>query len=158
MKSASRVTVINVLVLFAFFCLAAVAYAEGEMGMLDVSKARVAEVAKYIETLKSSDADIKEITVLVTGMDGNTTKIASTTPGEAGKDADPEDIDAILENKVVPLVDGGSVDVTVPISNKEGLPAAIAGVTVSLENGLNLEQAQAKAVALAKKIGALLNK
>jgi len=158
MSRLGRVVVAKLMLIFAVFCLAAVVQAEDEMGMINVSKAKTAEVAKAIVALKGADSAIKEITVLVTGMDGNTMKIASTTAGEAGKDADPEDIDAILDNKVVAIVDGGSVDVTVPIANKDGLPAAIAGTTVSLENGLTKDKAQAKAEGIAKKIGAILNK
>ncbi len=158
MKQFCRFTIVNIMLIAAVFCLSTAANAGDDMGMMKVTKTKTAEVAKYITSLKSSDSSILDITVLVTGMDGDTKKIASTTAGEAGLSADPEDIDAIMDNKLVVIPEGDSLDVTVPMANKSGLSAALTGVTLSMKNGLTIDKAKAKAVALAKKVEAILTK
>jgi len=150
---------VSKMILFlAVFCLSSTAYAGDEMGMMKITKAKTAEVAKYIAELKAEDSAVLDITVLVTGLDGNTMKIASTTPGEAGLEAEPEDIDAIMDNKVVAITEGDSLDVTVPIANKEGISAALTGSNISLKNGMTKEMAQTKVKEMAKKIERILLK
>jgi len=144
------------LLFLAVICLSSMAYAGDDMGMMKITKAKTAEVAKYIADLKAQDSTILDITVLVTGLDGNTTKIASTTPGEAGLSAEPEDIDAIMDNKIVAITEGDSLDVTVPMANKKGIPAALTGSNISLKNGMTKEKATAKVKELAKKIERIL--
>jgi len=143
------------LVFIAMFFLAVTVQAD-EMGTVDTSKAHVAKIQKFIENLKSEDSTIEEINVHATGNDGETMRIASTTPGRAGTPSDPEDIDAIIENKVIVIPEGGSLDVTVPMANKAGMPAAVAGITIALKDGLDKAGATSKAVELAKKIDMIL--
>jgi hypothetical protein len=140
-----------------FFTLAS-AQAEDEMGTMNLSKAKIAKVATYIAKTQKSEKSVEEITILATDKDGNVSKIASTTASEVGKAADPEDIDAIIDNKVVSIVEGDSIDVTVPIANAGGMPAAIAGVTLSLKDGMSKKDAEAKAVAIGQKVDAILIK
>ncbi len=140
----------------AVVCFSSVVYAGGEMGMMKITKDKTAEVAKYIADLKAQDGSIVEINVHVTGLDGKTMKIASTTPGKAGQPSDPEDIDAKMDNKIVTIVEGDNLDVTVPMVDKGGMPAALAGITISMKNGLTKEKALAKGKELAKKIEHIL--
>ncbi len=149
-----RMTVTIFMTMAAVFMGFTAAQAGDEIGTMNLSKAKVAKVAKFIAQEHKSTKVVEEITILAASMDGNVTKIASTTASEVGKSADPEDIDAIIDNKVVSIVEGGNIDVTVPIANAKGLPAAIAGVTISMQNGMTKD----KAVELAKSIGQKVDK
>jgi len=142
----------------ALFFYAAAVHAEDEIGTMNLTKDHVANVAKFIDKVQKEDASVEEITILATNEDGDTTKIASTTASEVGKPCDPEDIDAIIDNKVVSIVEGDSIDVTVPIPNAAGLPAAIAGVTISMKNGMDKTKAEAKAVEIGAKVDKILIK
>ena len=132
------------------------ARAEDEIGTMELSKATVSKVQSFIDKTLKEDKRVEEITVLATNKEGVTTKIASTTPSEVGKPCDPEDIDAIIDNQVVSIIEGTSIDVTVPIPNAKGLPAAIAGVTIFLKNGMDKPKAEALAVEIGKKIDKIL--
>ena len=127
-----------------------------EMGMLDTSKPHVEKIQHFLDQLIQEDKDIAGINIHATGNDGDTTVIASTTSSKIGTPSDPEDIDAIIENKIILISEGDILDVTVPMANKKGLPAAVAGIRFFLKNGLNKAGAKAKAIDLAKKIDAIL--
>lgn len=128
----------------------------GELGTVDTSKESVAKIQHYIEGEKKGNAAVKEIAVYATGTDGNTTRIASTDSSAIGKPADPEDIDAIINNQVVTIPEGKALDVTVPLTNDKGQPAAVAGIKMETSDKLDKKAAQSAAEGIAKKIGGML--
>ncbi len=127
-----------------------------EMGMVDTSKPQVEKIQHFIDQLMQENKNIAEINIHATGNDGDTKVIASTTSSRIGSQSDPEDIDAIIDNKVVLITEGDVLDVTIPMTNKKGLPAAVAGIRLHMKNGLNKSGAKAKALDIAKKINAIL--
>lgn len=146
----------TVAILGSCWLLAGSAYA-AELGTVDLSKEKVAEIQQFIEAeKKAGDAD--EIAVYATDKDGNTTRIASTDKSAIGKPADPEDIDAIINDTVVSIPEGKTLDVTVPLHNAKGQPAAVAGIKLATTDSRNKEAAQKMGEDIAKKIGALINK
>lgn len=152
-KKCIRATVAT---LGSCWLLAGAAYA-ADMGTIDLSKEKVAEIQQFIEGEKKSAA-FNEIAVYATDKDGNTTRIASTDKSAVGKPADPEDIDAIINDKVVSIPEGKTLDVTVPLHNDKGLPAAVAGIKLATTDSLDKNAAQKKAEEVAKKIGAIMIK
>lgn len=155
MKKNSRLLCIKLtLITFMILFLGLTAHAD-EMGMLDTSAPQIERIQTFIEKLMKEDQSIKEINVHATGSDGDTKLIASTTPGKAGKTSDPEDIDAIIENKIVVITEGDVLDITVPMANEKGMPSAVAGIRI-LSAGKNSESVKSKAADLAKQIDAIL--
>ena len=63
------------------------------------------------------------------------TQVASTVKGRRGKPSDPEDLKAMKTGQQIVLDESGAIDVTVPILRKSGKPTAVAGVTLSAEEG-----------------------
>lgn len=127
-----------------------------KMGTVDTSKPQVEKIQNFIEKLMQEDKSIDEISIHATGLDGNTKRIACTTTSKIGTRSDPEDIDAIIENKVILISLGDILDVTVPMTNEEGIPAAVAGIHLYLKDGLDNEGAKKHALDIAKKISKVL--
>lgn len=80
------------------------------------------------------------------------TQIASTMASRRGKSSDPEDLDALKTGKEVVLDEEGAIDVTVAILVKDGKPAAVAGVTLALEEDGDRDTLVAEARAIAKEL------
>ena len=87
------------------------------------------------------------------------TQIASTMVERRGKPSDPEDLEALGTGQEIVLDEDGAVDVTVPILVVDGKPTAIAGVTLTMEEGADrdalVEEARAIAQELEKEIRAV---
>lgn len=132
------------------------AFAAQEMGTVNTSKESVAKIQAYIESMKNKTPSIEEIAIYATLADGNTMRIACTELNKVGHPADPEDIDAIIENKVVIIEEGEVLDVTIPMVNTEGLPAAVAGIKVALGKNMTKDSAKEQALAMAKEIDVML--
>jgi hypothetical protein len=157
MKRIGRRSVLTIVAILgvAWISNAATAFA-AELGVMDLSKEKVAEVQQFIQKEKERGG-VDEISVYATDKEGNTTRIASTNLSIVGKPADPEDIDAIIDDKVVTISEGKILDVTVPIHNAKGEPAAVAGVKLEI-GGRDKEAVGKEAEEVAKKIGVILNK
>ena len=146
----------TVAILGSFWLLAGAAHA-AELGTMDLSKEKVTEIQQFIEDEKKS-GDVDEIAVYATDKDGNTTRIASTDKSAVGKPADPEDIDAIINDQVVSIPEGKKLDVTVALHNDKGLPAAVAGIKLGTTDKRDKNASQKMAEEIAKKIGAVMLK
>lgn len=151
----TKMTVVSVVAGLMLWMAGSAAFA-AEMGTVDTSKESIAKIQNFVDNLKKSTPVIEEIAVYATLADGNTMRIVSTTPNMAGKPADPEDIDAIIENQVIVIEESGVVDVTVPMANAKGQPAAVAGIKIALKDGMTKDSAKEKAVTVAKEIDEML--
>ncbi|MDP4085995.1 MAG: methyl-accepting chemotaxis protein [Bacillota bacterium] len=85
-----------------------------------------------LNRLKSLQKDIQEFDIYQ--IDGGM-EIASINPKNIGKKADPEDIQAAKENKVVTILDGDIIDVTAPF-HVNGKTDYVAGVQFSMSSEL----------------------
>lgn len=157
MKRIGRRSVLAAVAVLGFaWVSSAVTAPAAELGVMDLSKEKVGEVQQLIQKEKER-AGVDEISVYATDKDGNTTRIASTNPGIVGKPADPEDIDAIIDDKVVVITEGKILDATVPLHNAKGEPAAVAGIKLEI-GSRDKDAVRKEAEETAKKIGAILNK
>jgi len=105
-----------------------------------------------VETLAKANPDCTRLTVHCTPA-GAASPIAcaSTAPAKKGKPSDPEDVKAMATGQTVVLVEGGALDVTVPICKKDGKFLAACGVTLKTA-GMSRDQVVAKATSIAKEV------
>ena len=114
---------------------------------------------KIVDGVASGHPSLKRLTLhaVPTGKKG-CMQVASTMAARRGKPSDPEDLEAMSTGQEIVLDEEGAVDVTVPIMMVDGKPTAIAGVTVTLAEGVDREEGvgEARAIAeeLEKEIGA----
>jgi len=146
----------TVAIIGSCWLLAGAAYAS-ELGTMDLSKAKIAEIQQFIEDEKKAD-DLSEITILATDKDGTTTRIASTDKSSVGRLADPEDLDAIIKDEEVSIPIGKILDVSVPLHNAKGQPSAVAGIQMEVTDKRDKNATQKMAEEIAKKIGAFMLK
>lgn len=127
--------------LFASLTLAAgCASTSGKCADCDKAQSVVASVA-------AANPEVTRLT-LHCGMGDGMHTCASTDGARVGKPSDPEDVQAVTTDQVVVLDEAGALDVTVPISHKDGKPMAACGVTLK-NGGMSRDQAVAKAKQIA---------
>lgn len=122
---------------------------------VDTSAAAIKKLQSAIDEAKNSTPNVQVISVHAKQADGKTTKIASTKAAGIGSPSDPEDIEAIANNKVVVIEDKDLVDVTVPMS-VGGRPMAVAGIKIVPSGGASTAAIQKQAEEIAKKIQTVL--
>ena len=152
-----KITVISVLVGF-MLCMASRVALAVATGTVNTSKESIQKIQTFVDDLKKKSPVVKEICVYAALSSGSTMRIVSTVPSKIGKPADPEDIDAITENKVIAIDEGGVLDVTVPMVNAKGQPSAVAGIRIFLKDGMTQASAKEKAISMAKDIEKILDK
>ena len=123
---------------------------------VDISAASIKKLQAAIDEAKSSAPNVQVISIHAKQSDGKTTKIASTKAAGIGSPSDPEDIEAIANNKVVVIEDKDLVDVTVPMSIGGGKPLAVAGIKIVPSSGTSTAAVQKQAEEIAKKLQSVL--
>jgi hypothetical protein len=84
-----------------------------------------------VERVAARHRDIVRLTLHAVPSSGTQcTQVASTKPGRRGKPSDPEDLEALATGNVVVRHEPDAIDVTVPILFRDGVPAAVSGVTL----------------------------
>lgn len=92
------------------------------------------EIQNSLNNLKSNEKDIIDFDIYSLG--DNATSIASINSENLGKKADPEDLQAAKDNKVVTIIDKDIIDVTAPL-HINGKVVYAAGIEFSLKSALN---------------------
>lgn len=78
--------------------------------------------------------------------------IACNISEKIGKLSDPEDLEAMAQNKSIVLREGDNLDVTAPICNREGAPMAATGITLRFQEGESEKELTEKALSIAKEL------
>jgi hypothetical protein len=82
--------------------------------------------------------------------------IACNLRHKIGLPSDPEDLEAIKENKTTVLREGGNLDVTAPIRDKAGLAIAATGITLKIENNVSADAVKMEAREIAAKMNKII--
>ena len=112
------------------------------------STGAAADPQVVIETVAKTNTSVTRLTVHCMQADGTAMACASTSADKKGKASDAEDLKAMQTGETVVLEEGGALDVTVPIMQKDGKFAAACGVTMKAA-GMTRDQVVAKAKAIA---------
>lgn len=136
--------------------LAGAAYA-AEPGRLDLHEVKTAEIQQLVENENKSGV-FEQISVYGTNNKGYTLLIGSFDPSILDKVAEPEEVAAITNDKVVTKNEGEILAVTIPLHNAEGQPAAVAELRLKITESRDKNASQKVAEEFAKKIGAALTK
>ena len=110
---------------------------------------------KIIDDVAAAHPNIQRLTLHATPKDAEgLTQVASTMAERRGKPSDPEDFKAMKTGKEIVLDEEGAIDVTIPILLKDGVPTAVAGVTLKLAEGADNAKLVEEARAIAKELEA----
>ena len=97
---------------------------------------RFAQAQALIERIVSSHPDLVRLTIhAVPAGEKRNRIIACNIKEKIGMPSDPEDLEAMRDNRMVILKDGTNLDVTLPILDRSGRPIAAAGVTLPVRKG-----------------------
>jgi hypothetical protein len=145
----------SVLILISVICLGGSVNAGDEIGHLKSSNKLVDKIqSSIVKMLKPPTYEISIHAMLETG---ETRRIASTTIRKKGTPSEPEDVEAILLDKVIFIHEGDIYDITTPLHNEKGEPFAVTGIKVKLhEENVSKDTAKEIARNLSKKIEAKL--
>jgi hypothetical protein len=117
------------------------------------------EAQRIVEETAANYSNVVRLTIHAVPSEGTVNQIvACNVPKKLGQASDPEDLEAIEKNKTTVLREGNNLDVTVPITDREGQRVAV-GVTLVGQNGGDdqaaVQQAQAIALDLQESIRAV---
>lgn len=99
-------------------------------------KARFEEAQALIEKIAAKYPQIVRLTIHAVPLGESKSRIIACNINEKiGKLSDPEDLEAMNNNKTIVLREGDNLDVTAPICNKSGVPIAATGITLRFDKG-----------------------
>ena len=94
----------------------------------------IENIQKSLNNLKSNEGDIINFNIYSLG--DNSTGIAAINSENLGKKADPEDLQAAKDDKVITIIDKSIIDVTAPL-HTNGKVTYAAGIEVSIQDELS---------------------
>ncbi len=104
---------------------------------------------QVVSDIAASHSDIVRLSLHGKLDGGEAVCIASTAPEKVGKPSDKEDVDAMDSGVPVEMPEGQNFDYTAPIKDRNGVPFAAVGVTVS---GKTTEEMKARAESIAAEV------